>query len=99
MEQIEPETPAILLAHHPDTFEDSAPMGIGLTLAGHTHGGQIVLANIDGVPISIATSRFRYVSGLYQVNGNSLYVSRGIGYFGIPVRINCRPEISVFKLV
>jgi uncharacterized protein len=98
MEQIGPGTPTILLAHHPDTFEDAAPLGIGLTLAGHTHGGQVVLANINGVPISIATSRFRYLSGLYQVNGSSLYVSRGIGYFGIPIRINCHPEISSFKL-
>ena len=98
MQQIQPEIPTILLAHHPDTFEDSAPLVVGLTLAGHTHGGQVVLANINGVPISIATSRFRYVSGLYQVNGSSLYVSRGIGYFGVPIRINCRPEISRFKL-
>ena len=99
LEQIEPGTPTILLAHHPDTFEDSAPLGIGLTLAGHSHGGQVVLANIDGVPISIATSRFRYVSGLYQANGSSLYVNRGIGYLGVPIRINCPPEISRFKLV
>ena len=99
MEQLDPGTPTILLAHHPDTFEDAAPLGIGLTLSGHSHGGQIVLANINDVPISLATMRFRYVSGLYQVNGSSLYVNRGIGYFGIPVRINCRPEISVFKLL
>jgi len=99
MEQIKPEIPSILLAHHPDTFGDSAPLGIGLTLSGHTHGGQVVLANIDGAPISIAASRFRYLSGLYQLNGTSLYVNRGIGYFGIPVRINCLPEISRFKLV
>lgn len=98
MEQIAPETPTILMAHHPDTFDDSASLGIGLTLSGHTHGGQIALASINSVPIALASLRYQYVSGLYQMNGSSLYVNRGIGYFGIPVRINCPPEISLFKL-
>ncbi|MCG6533595.1 MAG: metallophosphoesterase [Syntrophales bacterium LBB04] len=99
MEKLEPETPTILLAHHPDTFRDSAPMGIGLTMAGHTHGGQVVLGNVGGIPIGIGPLWYRYVSGLYQINGSSLYVNRGIGYLGIPIRINCNPEISRFKLV
>jgi predicted MPP superfamily phosphohydrolase len=99
MEQISAATPTILLAHHPDTFEEAEALGIGLTLAGHSHGGQIVLANIENHPIALASLRFRYVSGLYQVNSSSLYVNRGIGYFGVPVRINCRQEISCFKLV
>ncbi|MGP8153836.1 MAG: metallophosphoesterase [Smithella sp.] len=99
MEQIDPETPTVLLAHHPDTFGDAASLGIGFTLAGHTHGGQVVLANIGGVPIGIGPLRFRYVSGFYQVNDSSLYVNRGIGYFGVPIRTNCHPEISRFRLV
>ena len=95
-----PETPTVLLAHHPHTFMDAAPLGINLTLSGHTHGGgQVVLATVDGVPLGLATLRFRYLSGLYRENGCSLYVNRGIGYLGIPIRINCPPEISRFKLV
>jgi uncharacterized protein len=95
-----PETPRVLLAHHPDTFTDVHAHNIGLTLAGHTHGGgQVILADWSGVPIGIGMFRFKYLSGLYQEHGLSLYVNRGIGYLGIPIRINCPPEISRFKLV
>jgi uncharacterized protein len=99
MQESGPEIPRILLAHHPDTFQD-VPPEIGLTLSGHTHGGgQVILGSFDGIPIGIATLRFKYLSGLYQKNGSSLYVNRGIGYLGIPIRINCPPEISHFRLV
>lgn len=99
-EQIPPETPTILLAHHPDTFSDVPALRIGLTLAGHTHGGgQVVFFTWDGAPVGITSARFRYVSGLFQENGCSLYVNRGLGYFGVPIRINCPPEISRFRLV
>ena len=99
-EEAGPETPRVLLAHHPDTFTDVHTHGIGLTLAGHTHGGgQVILGNWSGAPIGIGRLRFKYLSGLYQEQGHSLYVNRGIGYLGIPIRINCPPEISRFKLV
>ena len=62
-------------------------------------GGQVILATVDGVPIGIATLRFKYLSGLYREGSSSLYVNRGIGYLGIPIRINCPPEISRFKLI
>jgi predicted MPP superfamily phosphohydrolase len=98
--QVEPETPTVLLAHHPDTFKDAQPFRIGLTLAGHTHGGgQVILGNVGGMPIGIGMMRFQYLSGLYRENGYSLYVNRGIGYLGIPIRINCPPEISRFRLI
>lgn len=98
-EQVAPETPRVLLAHHPDTFGDIHPYGIDLTLSGHTHGGgQVLLGSWNGVPLGIALLRFRYLSGLYQEQGSSLYVNRGIGYLGIPIRINCPPEISRFRL-
>ena len=99
-EEAGPETPRVLLAHHPDTFADALPYEVGLTLAGHTHGGgQVILGSVDGVPIGLGMFRFKYLSGLYQDQGCSLYVNRGIGYLGIPIRINCPPEISRFKLV
>jgi predicted MPP superfamily phosphohydrolase len=99
LQEAAPEAPKILLAHHPDTFID-VPAEIGLTLSGHTHGGgQVILGSIDGKPIGIGSLRFKYLSGLYQKNGSSLYVNRGIGYLGIPIRINCPPEISRFRLV
>ncbi len=46
-----------------------------------------------------APGRVRFISGLYQEQGRTLYVNRGIGYVGLPMRINCPPEISRFKLV
>jgi predicted MPP superfamily phosphohydrolase len=98
--EIPPETPRILLAHHPDTFLDTGPYDIGLTLSGHTHGGgQVILGTLNGVPLGLAMLRFKYLSGLYQERGQSLYVNRGIGYLGVPIRINCPPEISRFRLV
>jgi predicted MPP superfamily phosphohydrolase len=100
LEQLEPGVPKMLLAHHPDSFDDAHPLGITLTLAGHTHGGgQIVFAHVDGQPVGLASFRFKYQSGLYKENGASLYVNRGIGYLGVPIRINCPPEISRFRLV
>lgn len=99
MQKTERGAPRILLAHHPDTYMD-VPPEISLTLSGHTHGGgQVILGSVEGVPIGIATLRFKYLSGLYQKNGTSLYVNRGLGYLGLPIRINCPPEISRFKLV
>lgn len=99
LQEAAPEAPKVLLAHHPDTFLD-VPAEIGLTLSGHTHGGgQVILGSIDGKPLGIGALRFKYLSGLYQKNGSSLYVNRGIGYLGIPIRINCPPEISRFRLV
>ena len=72
-----PETPRVLLAHHPDTFTDVHAHSIGLTLAGQTHGGgQGILADMDGTPIGIGMFRFKYLSGLYREGGSSLYVNR-----------------------
>jgi uncharacterized protein len=42
--------------------------------------------------------RFKYLRGLYEQSGMKLYVNRGIGYIGLPIRINCPPEISQFRL-
>ena len=68
-----PETPRVLLAHHPDTFTAVHQHAIGLTLAGHTHGGgQVILADLSGTPIGIGMFRFKYLSGLYQEGGSSL---------------------------
>ncbi|MCS6954005.1 MAG: metallophosphoesterase [Bryobacterales bacterium] len=98
--QLPPETPSILLVHHPDTFSEVPRFGIGLTLAGHTHGGgQVVFYHRDGHAVGLFSSRFRYVSGLYREHGCSLYVNRGLGYLAVPVRVNCAPEISRFRLV
>ena len=98
-QQVPPETPTLLLAHHPDTFLEVPAFGFGLTLSGHTHGGgQVVFFTWNGVPVGISSAQFKYVSGFFQEKGCSLYVNRGLGYFGVPIRINCPPEISRFRL-
>ncbi len=95
----DPRMPRLLLAHHPHVFLDSPDYGVALTLAGHTHGGgQVVFAERDGHPVAIGSWVYKFVSGLYRQGEHVLYVNRGIGYVGLPIRINCPPEISRFRL-
>ncbi len=93
---------SILLAHKPYLFEEYAHLGVDLVLSGHTHGGQIVLGSSERMRLSMASLASGYISGLYRAHhtdGGRMYVSRGIGYTGIPVRINCPPEITHIMLV
>jgi predicted MPP superfamily phosphohydrolase len=89
--------PTILLSHHPEIFPQAAGQGIPLTLAGHYHGGQIKLS-LPGVALSLAYLMTPYPEGLYHLKGCHLYVSRGIGTTFTPVRLNSRPEVTVFHL-
>lgn len=95
---VAPDLVNVLLSHNPNVFDRAAEMGIDLTLAGHTHGGQLSLEFIHrGLCLSrLATP---YVSGLYQKPGGQLYVNRGIGTTGFPIRFGARPEITVLELV
>jgi hypothetical protein len=63
-------------------------------LSGHTHGGQVVLGRFGDVVLTPAAAASPYVAGRYTYGRSQLYVSRGVGTVGIPVRINCRPEIT-----
>jgi len=86
--QINPGAFPILLAHHPHAFDYIGDANVPLTLAGHTHGGQIVFG-----PIAPAALRFRYISGLYRhPNGRQLFVSNGVGNW-FPLRIGAPAEI------
>jgi predicted MPP superfamily phosphohydrolase len=97
-ELMAPETVNILLSHNPETFDRAAELGIDLSLAGHTHGGQLALEFISP---EIAPSRIvtPYVAGLFQQPGGQLYVNRGIGTIAAPMRVGAPPEITVFELV
>ncbi|HXJ05704.1 MAG TPA: metallophosphoesterase [Candidatus Acidoferrum sp.] len=92
-----PDTANILLSHNPNSFDRAAELGIDLTLAGHTHGGQLSLESLHR---GLCLSRFetRYVSGWYEKTGSQIYVNRGIGTIGFPIRLGARPEITVFEL-
>ena len=90
---IESDTITILLHHSPDGIKYAREAGINLYLAGHTHGGQLF-------PVTFLNDLlFKYNRGLYQYNGMQIYVSRGAGTFGPPMRVGTRSEITLIRLV
>jgi uncharacterized protein len=125
--------PNILLSHNPNSFPRAAELGIELSLAGHTHGGQVKVEIVDH-DITPARLISPFVAGLYrlpmrqpsavssQLSGEArnadsgpltadgknlstngpataaLYVNRGLGTFGFPVRLGVPPEITLLTL-
>jgi predicted MPP superfamily phosphohydrolase len=91
---------AILLCHNPNGFDSVPPGADILVLAGHTHGGQIDIPIITPDIICRLHLHTSYVSGWFRRGSARLYVNRGIGVTGsgpLARRINCLPEISVFR--
>ncbi len=91
-------TTRILLCHKPYFFERAVAGRFDLMVSGHTHGGQIVLVDLLGVKITPAALASPYISGRYKMGDSLMYVSRGIGTVGLPIRVNCPPEITLFTL-
>ncbi len=89
------ESPIILLTHTPDLFP-KIPEEISLTLAGHTHGGQIRLPLI-GPLFTASKYHDRYAKGLIEEDGRKMIVTTGVGTSILPIRFNCPPEIVVIK--
>jgi predicted MPP superfamily phosphohydrolase len=88
----DPERPAVLLAHDPSTFKRASSLGIDLQLSGHTHGGQIW-------PFAwLVRLAIPFVAGLYRRAGAILYVSRGTGFWGPPMRLGSPAEIGEIVL-
>jgi uncharacterized protein len=85
----------ILLAHEPSVFvfDRAAELGIDLMLAGHTHGGQLALETVHR-GFNLSRLLYRYTGGWYENRGTKLYVNRGIGTTGFPIRLGARPEIT-----
>jgi predicted MPP superfamily phosphohydrolase len=94
---LDPNAPQLLLCHQPDLFPAVAKRGVDLTLSGHYHGGQIKFQFL-GLAYSPAHLLSRFVEGLYTLGRSQLYVSRGIGVTGPPVRLNAPPEITLLRL-
>ena len=84
----------ICLNHRPSEWEQARLAGARLTLSGHTHGGQINL--IPG--FSSAHLLGPRTDGLYREDDDLLYVSRGLGVVGLPVRIGAPPELPILTL-
>lgn len=88
----------VLLAHDPTYWEKEVlESHVGLTLSGHTHGGQFGV-NVFGYEWSPAQYVYRQWAGLYQRGEKSIYVNRGLGTVGPPLRIGVPPEITVITL-
>ena len=94
---VTPDLVNVLLSHNPNVFDRAAEMGIDLTLAGHTHGGQLSLEFIHR-GLNLSALVMPYTRGLYQKSGGQLYVNRGIGTTGFPIRVGARPEIALLEL-
>jgi predicted MPP superfamily phosphohydrolase len=93
-----PGVPAVLLAHDPALFGEAAAHGVALTLSGHTHGGQLAIP-VAPRRWNLARLMTPFSVGLYRLGSSVLYVNRGLGTTGPPVRVGVRPEIAVLTLV
>jgi predicted MPP superfamily phosphohydrolase len=88
--------PAVLMSHLPDVFPD-VPQGIPLTVAGHTHGGQVCLPGYGPLRTLTKLPR-RQAYGLHEIGGRHLYVSGGVGTTVLPIRFWRPPEIALLTL-
>ncbi|MEW5733255.1 MAG: metallophosphoesterase [Thermodesulfobacteriota bacterium] len=83
---------SLLLAHYPALAKTLGAEKFGLILAGHSHGGQVRLPWLGALTLPYAVDGLD--RGLYQTPSGTLYVTPGLGTYGIPVRFFCRPEIA-----
>lgn len=90
--------PIIMMTHNPDVFVEM-PKSVALTVAGHTHGGQIRIPFFGAIS-AVIPSKYgaRFARGHIHENGKDLVVSSGLGMTGIPLRFMCPPEITVITL-
>jgi predicted MPP superfamily phosphohydrolase len=88
---------AIVIAHSPDLLLRIGQQRPGLLLAGHTHGGQVRLPLVGALKTETRLSR-RWAMGLYEYSGITTFVTRGIGYSGINVRLRCPAEAALLTL-
>lgn len=91
------EDAVLLLSHNPDVAETLTDRRVGLVLSGHTHGGQVI---VPGMTNPFIPSRYgdKYAHGRVEAPATTVYVSRGLGLTGLPVRYNCPPELTLLTL-
>lgn len=96
LRRIPAEAPVLAVTHSPDLFPD-VPDRVSLTVAGHTHGGQV---NLPVVRRLLVPSRFgaRYAEGHIEEGGRHLFVARGVGTSKLPIRLFARPQVTALDL-
>jgi predicted MPP superfamily phosphohydrolase len=97
MRGVDKSRPSLLLSHEPMALDVPETHGVSLILSGHTHGGQINLPLV-GAPAAYVWEHLKYLRGSYESDGTQLYVSRGTGVIGVPVRLGAPPEVAVIRL-
>ena len=96
LREIPEDAPAIVLSHDPDMFPE-VPERVSLTLAGHTHGGQVAIPLLRR-PLLPSYYGERYARGHVIEHGRHLFVSSGLGTSGLPIRLLAPPEVLILTL-
>jgi predicted MPP superfamily phosphohydrolase len=86
----------VFLMHYPAWVENLRTEKYDLMLAGHSHGGQVRVPFYGALMVPFGVGR--YDLGMFRTASGPLYVNPGIGWFPVPIRFNCRPEITVFEM-
>jgi len=94
---VQPGAYNLILSHNPDVFPVASRQGFDLTVAGHTHGGQ-VRVEILRQDLNVARFFTPYVDGIYRQGSSAIFVSRGIGTIGLPTRLGSAPEVALITL-
>jgi predicted MPP superfamily phosphohydrolase len=94
--QVSDSAPVLLFTHNPDVFPE-VPDGVALSIAGHTHGGQVYIPFV-GRPIVPSKYHERFAIGPIVEGGRHYFVSSGVGTSILPVRFLVTPEVSVLSL-
>jgi len=100
LENVPEDACRILISHNPDVNENIEALSenIDFTISGHTHGGQVVLPFIGALYIPSPFGQ-KYLAGLVRDKERQTYISRGLGIFFVPIRINCPADVSLLTLV
>ncbi|MFS8499231.1 MAG: metallophosphoesterase, partial [Micromonosporaceae bacterium] len=88
----DPSRPVVLLAHQPVQVREAAAYGVDLQLSGHTHGGQVFPFHV------LVRAEQPVLAGLAEVDGTRVYVTRGAGFWGPPMRVGADPQVSLLVL-
>ncbi|MDE0584269.1 metallophosphoesterase [Planococcus sp. A6] len=96
------DAPRVVMMHNPNSFKKFPANSAPFSVAGHTHGGQIRLPGLPGWSwMDFTSEEEKHTDGWiedYGAAGNQLYVNRGIGMSAVPIRINAKPELTMFTL-